>query len=266
MEEGKGYLLLMLLSYISCSVGWYVFIYFISVGYAFAISVQGIAILIMFRSSLDLGTIILSLELIFYGARLGSFLIKRLLNERYNNHVKDYIKDGSEVPFLARLAIWVTVGFEYTTMVSPVYFRLVNGDKSDLCAYIGAGICLFGLFLEAEADRQKYKAKEVNPKRFVDTGLYKIVRCPNYLGELIIWLGIFVSGFTTVVGVWQWISALIGWVSITYIMFGGARRLELRQNKHYGEDPQYKKYKQSTPIILPLVPLYSVAEYNWLKG
>lgn len=256
----------MFLSYLSCSIGWYTFIYFISVGYAFAISVQGVAIMIMFYSSLDIGTIWLSGLLIAYGARLGSFLIKRLMDQKYNNHVKDYVSDGSNIKFFVKLMIWITVGLEYVTMVSPVYFRLANGDKSDLCAYIGAAVCTFGIFLEAESDRQKYNAKQINPKRFVDTGLYRIVRCPNYLGELIIWLGIFISGFTTCTGVWQWISATIGWLSITYIMFGGARRLELRQNKHYGEDPEYKKYMQTTPIILPLVPLYSVAKYEWLKG
>lgn len=266
METGKGYLILMLLSYISASLGFWVFLYFISVGYALSILVQGITLLIMFKSSLDLGTIILSLELMFYGFRLGSFLIKRLLNAVYAKNVKDYITDGSDVKLFVKFAIWITVGVEYVTMVSPVYFRLANGDKSDLCAYIGAAVCLLGLFIEAEADRQKYNAKLINPKRFVDTGLYKMVRCPNYLGELIIWLGIFISGFTTLTGFWQWLSAFLGWASITYIMFGGCRRLELRQDKNYGKDPDYQAYKKKTPIILPMVPLYSVSEYQWLKG
>jgi len=49
-------------------------------------------------------------------------------------------------------------------------------------------------------------------------------------------------------------------------MFGGARRLEIRQNKNYGADPEYQAYVQSTPIILPFVPLYSVEKYTFLKG
>ena len=49
-------------------------------------------------------------------------------------------------------------------------------------------------------------------------------------------------------------------------MFGGARRLELRQNKNYGNDPEYQKYVKSTPILLPFIPLYSVAKYKWLMG
>ena len=49
---------------------------------------------------------------------------------------------------------------------------------------------------------QKNNAKKINSKRFVDTGLYRFVRCPNYLGEMIFWTGILMSGFgaLTVVG------------------------------------------------------------------
>ena len=50
------------------------------------------------------------------------------------------------------------------------------------------------------ADIQKNKAKKVNPKRFVDTGLYKFVRCPNYLGEMIFWTGVLISGIGAITG------------------------------------------------------------------
>jgi hypothetical protein len=49
-------------------------------------------------------------------------------------------------------------------------------------------------------------------------------------------------------------------------MFGGARRLELRQNRNYGDDPEYQKYVKTVPIILPFIPLYSVADYTFLVG
>ena len=46
-----------------------------------------------------------------------------------------------------------------------------------------------GVLLESVADAQKKAAKKINKHRFVDTGVYRLVRCPNYLGELIIWTG-----------------------------------------------------------------------------
>nr|WP_288542435.1 hypothetical protein [uncultured Faecalibacillus sp.] len=71
---------------------------------------------------------------------------------------------------------------------------------------------------------------------------------------------------TVLHGELQWIAALGGWICIVYIMFGGAQRLELRQNKNYENDPEYQKYVKSTPILLPFIPLYSVAKYKWFVG
>ena len=64
-------------------------------------------------------------------------------------------------------------------------------------------------------------------------GVYRLVRCPNYLGELVIWTGAFIVGFGGCLAVWQWVIAAIGYIGIVYVMFSGARRLELRQNLTY---------------------------------
>ena len=48
------------------------------------------------------------------------------------------------------------------------------------------------------------------------------------------------------------------------VMFSGARRLELRQDKNYGKDPEYQKYVTTVPILVPFIPLYSVKKYKWL--
>jgi hypothetical protein len=60
--------------------------------------------------------------------------------------------------------------------------------------------------------------------------------------------------------------AIIGYIGIVYVMFSGARRLELRQSEVYGNDPEYQKYAKSTPILLPFLPIYSLAKYKWLQA
>ena len=123
-----------------------------------------------------------------------------------------------------------------------------------------------GVVLESVADAQKKTAKKVNNHRFVDTGVYRLVRCPNYLGELVIWTGAFIVGFGGCLAVWQWVIAAIGYIGIVYVMFSGARRLELRQNLTYGNDPEYQAYIKKTPILLPFVPIYSVEKHKWLQA
>ena len=163
-----------------------------------------------------------------------------------------------------KLAIWVSCALLYTLEVIPVYFRLQNGAAPDTLLSVGFGVMAFGLLLETAADIQKTLAKRKDPYRFVDTGLYRIVRCPNYLGELIFWLGVLLSGLSALEGAVQWVLAVLGYVCLIYIMFSGARRLEIRQDGNYGEDPAYQEYCRMVPILLPLIPLYSVKKYRIL--
>ena len=72
------------------------------------------------------------------------------------------------------------------------------------------------------------------------------------------------SGIGSLSSVGQWILAAVGYVGIIFVLFSGARRLELRQNKNYGEDPEYLAYVKRVPILLPFIPLYSVAKYKFL--
>jgi steroid 5-alpha reductase family enzyme len=100
----------------------------------------------------------------------------------------------------------------------------------------------------------------------VDTGVYRLVRCPNCLGELVIGTGSFIVCFGACCTWWQWVIAAIGYIGIVYVMFSGARRLEIRQNGAYGKDPEYQAYIKKTPILLPFVPIYSVEKHKWLQA
>jgi len=168
------------------------------------------------------------------------------------------------MPLGAKLALWLSCALLYTLMTSPLYFRLYNGTPADPMLWIGILFMALGILLETVADHQKTLAKKKNSRRFVDTGLYRIVRCPNYLGELLLWLGMLLTGMTALRGPLQWISALLGFLLIVWVMFSGARRLEIRQDANYGDDPDYQKYVRTVPILLPFIPLYSVKKYKFL--
>ena len=162
------------------------------------------------------------------------------------------------------MGIWISAAILYALQTSPVTFRLMEGKDTDEFCIAGLVISATGLILETTADLQKNKAKKKNPRRFVDTGLFRLVRCPNYFGEMVFWTGVFISGLNVYSSSLQWIAAILGYAGIIYVMFGGARRLEIRQDKNYGNDPEYRKYKSTTPIMIPFIPLYSVKEHKWL--
>ena len=246
------------------SIGFKKYVWFISIGYGFSVAAIGVALLIVRRGQLTAGTACACALLVAYGLRLGGYLTYReLRSSSYNSKMKNEIKsDGMSM--VAKCAIWVSAALLYACETPPVIFRLANGSGTDALLVIGLVISAVGLIVETAADLQKNAAKKANPRRFVDTGLFRIVRCPNYFGEMLFWTGVFVGGITIYSGPLQWIAALVGYVGIIYVMFGGARRLEIRQNKSYGNDPEYRRYAKTTPIMIPFVPLYSVAKYKWL--
>ena len=246
------------------AIGFTNYVWFISLGYGFSIAAEGLAMLILYGQSLTLGTILCCVLFIIYGLRLGGYLaIRELGSSSYKKNMKGEIKEGSTVPFGVKIAIWVTCALLYVTQIGGVFYRMHNAVQDNALVFIGAAVMLLGVSLETAADIQKNNAKKINPRRFVDTGLYRIVRCPNYLGEMIFWTGVLVSGIGAISG-WQWIVVAIGYIGIIFVMFSGARRLEIRQDKNYGNDPEYQKYVKTVPILLPFIPLYSVKKHKWL--
>ena len=244
------------------AIGFKKYVWFISLGYGFSIAGEGLVMLALFGKGLDVGTALACVIFFLYGCRLGGYLAYReAKSASYNKNMTGEIKQ--DVPFGVKIAIWVTCALLYVLQVLPVFYRLHNGAGSNAWTYIGIVVMLCGIALESAADLQKNRAKKVDPRRFVDTGLYRLVRCPNYLGEMLFWTGVVLSGIGGVHG-WQWLPALIGYAGIIFVMFSGARRLEIRQNKNYGKDPEYQKYVKTVPILLPFVPLYSVEKYKWL--
>jgi steroid 5-alpha reductase family enzyme len=88
------------------------------------------------------------------------------------------------------------------------------------------------------------------------------VRCPNYFGEITFWTGVFIGGLTTYRGIGQWLFAIIGYIAIVYIMINGAQRLDRRQEKANGHKPEYRAYADSTPLIVPFIPVSHIGSYK----
>lgn len=250
---------------VMCAVGFYKFVYFLSIGYGFAVAGGGIAIFVMYLlnpTETPLWLILVQMVLfITYGVRLSGFLLVRefkSISFKKTDVAKETLEKNKEkkMPAFVLAAIWLCVSVLYVAQVSPMLFRYVNASADVLVPVIGFVVSIFGLILESVADNQKSAQKKVRPDMVATQGLYKIVRCPNYLGEIIFWTGIFISGVTTYSTIGQWITAILAYICIVYIMFNGAQRLEKRQMARYGNNEEYNVYANKTPIILPLLPIY----------
>ncbi|MCM1025652.1 MAG: DUF1295 domain-containing protein [Roseburia sp.] len=248
-----------------CCVGFYKYVYFLSIGYGFAVAGGGIAVLVMYLlnpSATPLWIVLVQAALFLaYGIRLSGFLLVREFKNasfRKTDVAKDTLAKNNEkkMPVFVLAAIWLCVAVLYTAQVSPMLFRSNNGAADIAVPVVGFVISALGLLMESVADKQKSAQKKARPEMVATQGLYKMVRCPNYLGEIIFWTGVFISGITAYASAGQWITAIIAYICIVFIMFNGAQRLEKRQMARYGDDQEYNSYADRTPIILPLVPIY----------
>ena len=262
--------LLLAISFAVSALGWIYFIYFFSIGYGFAISALSVATAILFHDVITLPGLLLCAALFVYGIRLGLFLLLREKRSASYKHILYQPENTGKKPAFGLGMRWISCALLYVGQISPVgfYFYNLRGGLpvSEAWLWAGAIVAALGVIIEMVADAQKSAAKKVNARRYVDTGLYRIVRCPNYFGEVLMWTGSFIICFGSCCTVGQWVIAALGYIGIVYVMFSGARRLELRQTETYGSDPKFQAYIKKTPLIIPFVPIYSVAKYEWLKG
>lgn len=246
------------LSLLVCLCGFKKYVYFMSIGYGFSVAIIGAAMIVMSLIGIypaGLAHYVQFALFIVYGFRLSGFLlIREIKNASYRKTLAE--ATGDEIPVFVKFFMWLTMGVLYVAQTSGVAFRLFNGCEASALQWVGIAISIGGIVLETIADQQKSAQKAKRPDMVATEQLYKIVRCPNYFGEILFWTGVTVSSLDCLQGIGQWIAVIIAYILIVFIMFNGAQRLEKRQMGRYGSNPEYKAYADKTPIIIPFLPVY----------
>lgn len=252
-------LLVFVVCAVACAVGFHDFVWFMSIGYGFAIAAGAVTLAVLYCGAIPAVVAVQLTLFVLYGARLSGFLLWReAKNAAYRKTLEQASRDTAgdkPMPVGVKVAIWLSVAALYAIQLSPAHYRLLNGATDVVVPAVGAAVSALGLALETAADLQKSAQKAKRPDMVATQGLYRLVRCPNYLGELVFWTGAFVGGLSTYHGA-QWALPLLAWVAIIGIMVSGAQRLEKRQFGRYASNPEYRAYAAHTPILVPLVPLY----------
>lgn len=168
-----------------CAIGFYKYVYFLSVGYGLSVAGLGVAYFVVLAVNgydWNFVTFLQCILFVIYGARLSGFLIAReVKNLSYRKVLKEATKEGEKpMPFFVKFAIWVCVAVLYIAQTCPVFFRGYNGLGGEITLpLIGVIISALGVILEAASDSQKSAQKAVNPNMVATKGLFKMVRCPN---------------------------------------------------------------------------------------
>lgn len=200
--------------------------------------------------AVDARAILLALMVGIWAVRLGSFLFRRVREDGSDGRF-DAIK-----PDFARFLMAFTLqGLWVFLTLSCALAAMTSIQAVSLGGFAVLGGLLFalGFTVEVVADRQKraFRADPGNRDRFIATGLWARSRHPNYAGEITLWIGIAFVAFPALSG-WQYVTLISPvFVFVLLTRISGIPLLEARGKKKWGEDPAYRAYRESTPLLFP---------------
>ena len=197
--------------------------------------------------NLNIGNVILSIIIIIWALRLGSFLFIRIKKAGEDIRFREIKKSPTRF-----FMTWTLQGMWVSLCSACALAGIAKGIIINDYFYCGLAIFLIGFIVEIVADNQKTKFRS-NPKnkdKFINSGLWKFSRHPNYMGEILLWLGISIISFSSLQGLElaTLISPFFTYLLLVYI--SGIRILEYNGDKKWGHLESYKIYKKNTPRLI----------------
>jgi steroid 5-alpha reductase family enzyme len=197
--------------------------------------------------------ILLCVLITVWGLRLGGYLFLRILRIK-----RDRRFDGIREKPLRFAVFWIVQAQTVWTVMLPaiVFLSLNSVRQPGIHFWVGGLLWLFGFAFEGVADLQKFRFKNrsENRDRWMQQGLWKYSRHPNYFGEAMCWWGIFIISASGLNG-WMWATVAGPAFLTALLLFGsGIPPLEKKADQKYGGDEAYQLYKRRTSIFIPLPP------------
>ena len=195
--------------------------------------------------------LIISLLVVIWSLRLSSFLYFRI-----HRTGKDGRFDQLKTSPIRFLVPWTLQGlWVFLTMIVVIVINSQSDSASALGIWDGLGLSIWilGFGIEAIADKQKtvFNTEPNNQGKWIDSGLWSYSRHPNYLGEILLWTGIAFFGISCFTGLERvaWVSPLFIYLLLTKV--SGIPILDKRSLEKWGDDPEYQKYRENTPALIP---------------
>lgn len=110
-----------------------------------------------------------------------------------------------------------------------------------------------GFIFEFLADHQKavFQTDPRNQGKFISTGLWSLSRHPNYFGELLLWLGLYLSA-SSVLQRTEYLCVLCPVTDLLLMTRATGVPLQEREAfRRWGNDPAYHEYLRSTSLLVP---------------
>lgn len=192
-----------------------------------------------------------------WGIRLSGRLFRRNVGKpedfRYAQWRKEWGKNVVLIAFFRVFMIQAIINF----VVGSASYTLIRYNTFSLegnlwvFAVVGLLISFVGLYFEVVGDEQLRRHIQKRTKTLLQTGLWSITRHPNYFGEILIWVGLYVAGFVLFNGA---ISPLFYGVLILSPLIMSAVLIKISTpmlEEHMKRYPEWEAYVKRVPMIFP---------------
>ena len=198
---------------------------------------------------LNWGSLVISILVILWAGRLGTFLFTRIAKDGEDKRFRTIKPDIAQFFMTWTLqGMWVSL----CSLCAITGIASETGIIVNNIFYIGLVMFIGGFAIEIVADQQKtaFRAIPENRNKFITSGLWSRSRHPNYFGEITLWTGVAVMSFSSLSGI-EYLTLISPiFTYLLLVKISGVRMLEGRGQKTWGNDEDYIAYMKNTPMVM----------------
>jgi steroid 5-alpha reductase family enzyme len=231
-----------------CAIIFYHFIYVFNYGYAATMIVM--PLLYGLSNNPSFPSICVLALVILYGLRLLGFTWRRYHSDSYAEHARRGTEAGKAIPAPIKVITWL---FTSSLMFFISFNSWVVASSGHIHTTVWAALTVMigGLAIETIADNHKQRFKKSDKEGLCQTGLFRTIRYPNYLGEIIFHLGLYWALVSATDQLYPLILGSFGTGWILILMCDEAVTRDRAKQAQTGDNDIFNEYREKTGLLLP---------------
>lgn len=161
-----------------------------------------------------------------------------------------YIQKREENPGRWQLVNFMGIHYMPTIIVFaamvPAFYLLRLETTANIFTYIAFLICITATVLQLITDNQMHRFRKERNAKICTSGLWKYSRHPNYLGEILLWWGVYLLTISVAPQYWwTFFGPLVNNLLFVFIS------IPLMEQRQLANKPEYAEYVKITNALLP---------------
>lgn len=205
--------------------------------------------ILYFSSDPKLGHELLFIMVLIWGLRLSLYVTMRNWGKGEDHRYLAMRQSIPNYPVKSLFIVFLFQGALVAVIAIPLIFYFIQDKGHPLSgtSILGISVWCLGLVTEIVSDQQmkSFKKRSSSKEQIMDQGLWAFSRHPNYVGEALIWWGLWIYTLPS----WSFLS-IISPIMMTWLLryFTGVEHLERHMVK---SRPAYQDYQKKVPVFWP---------------